>query len=99
MESMLLFWLSLVTAVLLLVHRSERVAVFQVDLEKATNVLDRWIGAATRSLVNFFRQEMEAYRLYTVVPSLVKFIEDLTNVYVRYNRKRLKVWLLCTPLF
>ena len=33
---------------------------------------------------------MSAYRLYTVVPRLVKFIGDLTNVYVRYNRKRLK---------
>ena len=33
---------------------------------------------------------MGAYRLYTVVPRLVRFIGDLTNVYVRYNRKRLK---------
>lgn len=33
---------------------------------------------------------MEAYRLYAVVPFLVNFIEQLTNIYVRYNRKRLK---------
>jgi hypothetical protein len=33
---------------------------------------------------------MGAYRLYTVVPELVKFIDDLTNIYVRYNRRRLK---------
>ena len=33
---------------------------------------------------------MDAYRLYTVVPYLVNFIEQLTNIYVRYNRKRLK---------
>ena len=33
---------------------------------------------------------MDAYRLYTVVPYLVTFIEQLTNIYVRYNRKRLK---------
>ena len=33
---------------------------------------------------------MAAYRLYTVVPYLVKFIDSLTNVYVRYNRKRMK---------
>lgn len=43
-----------------------------------------------RSLIAFVRNEMEAYRLYTVVPRLVKFIDSLTNVYVRYNRKRLK---------
>ncbi|BDA43238.1 Isoleucine-tRNA ligase, cytoplasmic [Coccomyxa sp. Obi] len=62
----------------------------QVDLSKATNVLDRWIGAATRSLTSFVREEMGAYRLYTVVPRLVEFIESLTNIYVRYNRTRLK---------
>ena len=62
----------------------------QVDLSQATNVLDRWIAASTRTLTAFMRQEMAAYRLYTVVPRLVKFIDDLTNVYVRYNRKRLK---------
>jgi hypothetical protein len=62
----------------------------QVDVSKATNVLDRWINAASRSLTAFVRKEMEAYRLYTVVPYLVRFIESLTNVYVRYNRTRLK---------
>ena len=31
-----------------------------------------------------------ARRLYTVVPYLVRFVDSLTNVYVRYNRKRLK---------
>ena len=54
-------------------------------------VLDRWILAAARSLTAFVRQEMEGYRLYTVVPQLVTFIDQLTNIYVRYNRKRLKV--------
>lgn len=62
----------------------------QVDVTTATNALDKWIAASTRSLTSFVRQEMGAYRLYTVVPRLVRFIGDLTNVYVRYNRKRLK---------
>ena len=30
------------------------------------------------------------YRLYTVLPRLMKFIDNLTNWYVRTNRKRLK---------
>ena len=55
-----------------------------------TNVLDKWILAASRSLTRYVREEMEGYRLYTVVPFLVKFIDNLTNIYVRYNRKRLK---------
>ena len=56
----------------------------------ATNVLDRWIVASVRHLTRFMRDEMAAYRLYTVVPYLVKFIGNLTNIYVRYNRRRLK---------
>ena len=31
-----------------------------------------------------------AYRLYTVVPRLVKFVDHLTNWYVRMNRRRLR---------
>ncbi|GAB4817754.1 hypothetical protein N2152v2_004800 [Parachlorella kessleri] len=62
----------------------------EVDLGGASNVLDRWIAAASRSLTAFVKEEMEAYRLYTVVPYLVKFIDSLTNIYVRFNRKRLK---------
>jgi len=32
-----------------------------------------------------------AYRLYTVVPRLVKYIDMLTNWYVKLNKKRFKV--------
>ncbi|TVU08293.1 hypothetical protein EJB05_41693 [Eragrostis curvula] len=62
----------------------------QAALLKSSNVLDHWINSATESLVSFVRQEMDAYRLYTVVPYLVKYIDNLTNIYVRFNRKRLK---------
>ena len=33
---------------------------------------------------------MELYKLYTVVPKLLSFLENLTNWYVRLNRLRLK---------
>ncbi|KAH6765950.1 tRNA synthetase class I L [Perilla frutescens var. hirtella] len=62
----------------------------QSILQKSSNVLDQWINSATQSLVHFVRQEMDAYRLYTVVPYLLKFLDNLTNIYVRFNRKRLK---------
>jgi isoleucyl-tRNA synthetase len=61
-----------------------------VDLSKVDNVLDRWIMAATVTLTRSVKEEMEAYRLYNVVPQLLTFIEQLTNIYVRFNRKRLK---------
>ncbi|KAG7319032.1 hypothetical protein KOW79_017506, partial [Hemibagrus wyckioides] len=54
------------------------------------NIMDKWIQSFTQSLIQFFKAEMEAYRLYTVVPKLVKFVDMLTNWYVRTNRRRLK---------
>ena len=54
------------------------------------NVMDRWILSFTQSLLAFLAKEMAAYRLYTVIPRLVKFIDNLTNWYVRMNRRRLK---------
>lgn len=54
------------------------------------NIMDRWIISFTQSLLQFLKEEMQAYRLYTVVPRLIKFIDNLTNWYVRMNRKRIK---------
>lgn len=54
------------------------------------NVMDKWVTSFTQSLIQFVKKEMAAYRLYTVVPRLTKFIDHLTNWYVRMNRKRLK---------
>lgn len=54
------------------------------------NVMDQWILSSFQSLISFVHQEMAAYRLYTVVPRLLTFIEQLTNWYVRMNRHRLK---------
>lgn len=55
-----------------------------------TNVMDRWILASCQSLLKFVNQEMAGYRLYTVVPRLLELIDNTTNWYIRFNRKRLK---------
>ncbi|CDS35496.1 isoleucyl tRNA synthetase, cytoplasmic [Echinococcus multilocularis] len=57
---------------------------------KSRNLMDRWILSFTQSLLLFVRTELRAYRLYTVVPRLVCFIEQLVNWYIRMNRRRLK---------
>nr|VDD40103.1 unnamed protein product [Brassica oleracea] len=69
---------------------------------RSSNVLDQWIHSATQSLVCFVRLGdgclSALYRkLLTclfqhevVVPYLLKFLDNLTNIYVRFNRKRLK---------
>eukprot|EP00816_Leptocylindrus_hargravesii_P009963 CAMPEP_0196810816 /NCGR_PEP_ID=MMETSP1362-20130617/14340_1 /TAXON_ID=163516 /ORGANISM="Leptocylindrus danicus, Strain CCMP1856" /LENGTH=1177 /DNA_ID=CAMNT_0042185969 /DNA_START=93 /DNA_END=3626 /DNA_ORIENTATION=+ len=66
---------------------------FVPDLKKVTasaNPTDIWIQALTQDLIKYVHEEMEAYRLYTVMPALVSYINQLTNWYVRLNRDRLK---------
>ncbi|MEE4300264.1 MAG: isoleucine--tRNA ligase [Pseudomonadales bacterium] len=57
-------------------------------LTEARNVLDRWILSRLQTLKQTVAREMEAYRLYNVVPRLFEFIEELTNTYIRLNRAR-----------
>eukprot|EP00405_Crypthecodinium_cohnii_P035100 CAMPEP_0206531394 /NCGR_PEP_ID=MMETSP0325_2-20121206/3735_1 /ASSEMBLY_ACC=CAM_ASM_000347 /TAXON_ID=2866 /ORGANISM="Crypthecodinium cohnii, Strain Seligo" /LENGTH=525 /DNA_ID=CAMNT_0054027621 /DNA_START=70 /DNA_END=1647 /DNA_ORIENTATION=+ len=54
------------------------------------NTMDRWILSENHALLTFVREEIEAYRLYTVVPRLLAFLDDLTNRYVRLNRDRMR---------
>jgi isoleucyl-tRNA synthetase len=56
--------------------------------ERSTNILDRWLLSRLQSLKARVAEEMEAYRLYNVVPALLEFVEDLTNWYIRLNRAR-----------
>ena len=58
------------------------------DLRVGDNILDQWILSRLQSLKAGVAEEMEAYRLYNVVPQLLGFIEDLTNWYIRLNRTR-----------
>ncbi len=44
----------------------------KVDLDKATNVLDRWIAAASRNLTTYVRQ-VRVYRLRVLCVSVVGF--------------------------
>lgn len=53
-----------------------------------TNILDRWILSRTHSLIQAVDREMQGYRLYTVVPILLEFVDELTNWYIRLNRRR-----------
>lgn len=52
-------------------------------LRQSPNVLDRWINSASQSLVTFVRQEMEAYRLYTVsiinLPILTSIVREIID--------------------
>ncbi|KAI4208557.1 MAG: hypothetical protein LQ346_000067 [Caloplaca aetnensis] len=64
---------------------------FNPEAELANhNVMDRWILASCQTLLKFTNEEMAAYRLYTVVPKLLELIDNTTNWYIRFNRRRLK---------
>ncbi|KAH7108565.1 tRNA synthetases class I-domain-containing protein [Auriculariales sp. MPI-PUGE-AT-0066] len=63
---------------------------YQAHARRSENVMDRWILARCQSLIQLVREEMAAYRLYTIVPRLLDLVDELTNWYIRFNRKRLK---------
>ncbi|RLE13826.1 MAG: isoleucine--tRNA ligase [Actinobacteria bacterium] len=50
--------------------------------------IDRWIISVLQSLVADVNREMEAYRLFAVVPPIIGFVGDLTNWYIRRSRRR-----------
>lgn len=56
--------------------------------ELGEDTLDQWVLSKLQTLVKNVNFEMEHYRLYNVVPALFNFIEDLTNWYIRLNRRR-----------
>ena len=60
----------------------------QAHFKVGTNSMDNWILSRLQTLKSGIEKEMEAYRLYNVAFSLMDFIEDLTNWYIRLNRSR-----------
>lgn len=56
------------------------------DAKNSPNLLDQWVLSRLNNLIINTQSEMDAYRLYNVVPQLLQFIEDLTNTYIRFNR-------------
>jgi len=63
------------------------------ELEKASPLherplMDQWIISTLQSLIKIVNEKMENYFLYEVIPPLLNFVDELTNWYVRSNRKR-----------
>jgi len=56
------------------------------DASASPNILDQWLLSRLQALIENTQREMSAYRLYNVVPELLRFIEELTNTYIRFNR-------------
>lgn len=74
-------------------HQVDTGTTFMYDenlVGKSENIMDQWILSYSQSLIKSVKAEMETYHLNRVVPKLLKFVDLLTNWYVRFNRKRLK---------
>ena len=54
----------------------------------SNNSLDQWIISALQILLKEVEEKMNQYHLYLVVPAILKFIDDLTNWYIRCSRRR-----------
>ncbi len=60
----------------------------KADPVEERSLMDQWIISTLQSLIKTVNEKMENYYLYEVVPPLINFIDELTNWYVRSNRKR-----------
>lgn len=56
--------------------------------DRSPNVLDRWIRSSLDSLKVDVTEAMDRYDLQRAVRPFVRFIEDLTNWYIRRSRRR-----------
>ena len=60
----------------------------EIVYPESTNVLDRWIVSSMETLIADVTAAMDAYDLQKSVRPFVKFVEDLTNWYIRRSRRR-----------
>ena len=60
----------------------------EVTYPKSDNVLDKWIVSSMETLINDVTAAMDDYDLQKSVRPFVKFVEDLTNWYIRRSRRR-----------
>ena len=60
----------------------------EVVYPQSGNVLDRWIISSMETLIADVTAAMDGYDLQRAIRPFVKFIEDLTNWYIRRSRRR-----------
>lgn len=60
----------------------------EVVYPESENVLDKWIVSSMETLIHDVTAAMDVYDLQKSVRPFVKFVEDLTNWYIRRSRRR-----------
>ncbi len=54
------------------------------------NIMDHWILNRINEIIKSVNLDMEQYALGSAIDTLINFIDDLTNWYIKFNRDRLK---------
>ncbi|HQH25790.1 MAG TPA: isoleucine--tRNA ligase, partial [Oligoflexia bacterium] len=60
----------------------------QIPVEQSPNLLDRWILSKVASLISGVDTALSTYHLYTAAQPILEFVDQLTNWYIRLNRRR-----------
>ncbi|MCL4148636.1 UNVERIFIED_CONTAM: hypothetical protein GTU68_054409 [Idotea baltica] len=60
----------------------------KIPAEQSQNVIDRWILSKLASLVEAVDTALSSYQLYLAAPPILEFVDQLTNWYIRLNRRR-----------
>ena len=55
---------------------------------KQRPVMDRWIISRVNSLINYSTNKLDSYDITDATREMEKFVDELTNWYIRLNRKR-----------
>ena len=48
------------------------------------------VNITSKQAEQFFEEFISEYKLYNMTPRIIRFLNDLTNWYVRLNRQRIK---------
>jgi len=58
------------------------------QVEASENLLDRWILSKVSSLTKGVDSSLSSYQMYSAAQPILEFVDQLTNWYIRLNRKR-----------
>jgi isoleucyl-tRNA synthetase len=60
----------------------------ETDSVKSKNELDQWIQLRLNELLRLVDESMQSYQIAKAVPSIVDFLDELNNWYIRRSRRR-----------
>ncbi len=60
----------------------------QILRDRPTNLLDRWLLSKLASLIRGVDSAISTYHLFAAAPPILDFVHQLTNWYIRLNRRR-----------